>query len=114
MNLKYLLNAMKGEKGRLSKTRPYWQLLAPFKAAQVIQIAILWKTVTIMKTEMCTITCANVQFKVQRQVVEAVSRHCMYSCQVQLPVATRKFQYIAHACRKRMEVGWITGSSANA
>jgi hypothetical protein len=61
-----------------------------------------------MTTELCTITCANVQFRVQRQEVELESRYISWSTNRYLKfgngsAATRKFKYTGHTCWERME-----------
>lgn len=66
--------------------------MVPFKATQLTHMANLWKPLDTMETELCTITCANVQFTMQRQVVKFNSRYRTLSintgfkCSNQLPL----------------------------
>jgi len=46
-----------------------WPPLVPFNVAQFVRVANLWTPSGTMKIEPCTIICANVHFRVQRQVV---------------------------------------------
>ena len=66
-----------------------------------------------METELCTITCANVYFRVQRRVVKLESWHLALLMNSNGSAATRKFQSVVHNCGERMEVGWTTGSSVS-
>jgi hypothetical protein len=71
-----------------------------------------------METNCAIITCANVHFRVQKQVVEfennsltsLMSRDLKYS---NGSVATRKFQSVVHTCGEWTEDGWTAGRSAN-
>ena len=71
------------------------------KTAQLIQVANLRKPLDAMKSEICPLTCANVLFTVQRQVVEMESRYVTLSMNRELKfsnglAATRKFQFLVH------------------
>ena len=66
-----------------------------------------------MKFELCTIDGGNLQFGVQRPVVELLNQIHNPLNECRLDVATRKFQSLVHTCGGRMEVGLITGASAN-
>ena len=61
--------------------KPLLARLLPLKAAHLLQVVNLWKPNDTMKIEMCTMTCANVEFIVQRKVVELASRYVEQSCQ---------------------------------
>jgi hypothetical protein len=71
------------------------------KTAQLIQVANLRKPLDTVKSEICPLTCAKVQFRVQRLVVELESRYVTLSMNRDLKfsnglVATRKFQFLVH------------------
>jgi hypothetical protein len=90
----------------------------PFKAAELIQVANLWKPLNTKKIELYGITCANVQFRVQKQVVRLESRYITLSMNRELQYsngsfATRKFQSVVHTCGESLGVQWATGSVAN-
>jgi hypothetical protein len=53
-----------------SESRLCWPHLIPFKPPNLIQVANLWTTLDSIKIQLRTITCANVQFRVQRHVVK--------------------------------------------
>jgi hypothetical protein len=57
-------------------------LFAPFgsiEAAQMTRVANFWKPLDTLKIKMCLMACANVQFRVQGQVVELESRYVTLS-----------------------------------
>jgi len=66
-----------------------------------------------MKLELCNIKCGNVQFGVQRPVVELQKQIHNPLNECRLEVATRKFLSLVQTRGGRMEVGLITGASAN-
>jgi hypothetical protein len=80
--------------------------LVPLKAAQLTQVVNLWNLPDTTKSELCASTCANVQFRVQRQLVDLVSKCITLSMNrdFKQSVATRKFQCIIHTCEVGMEV----------
>jgi hypothetical protein len=69
--------------------KPILAILVPFKAAQIIQVANLWKAVNPVKIELRTVTCASVQFRVQRHVVLLESRYTTPSVNRALNYSTR-------------------------
>lgn len=86
-----------------------WPHLVPFRVAKIAQVANLWKSRGTMVIELCRITWTNVQFSVQRQVVEfetdtvhvlSMIRSFKYS---NVSVATREFLSIVHTCGERMK-----------
>ena len=71
------------------------------KSAQFIQVASLRKTLDTMKSEICPLTWANVQFRVWKQVLELERRYVTLSMNTDLKfsnglVTTRKFQFLVH------------------
>ena len=53
-----------------NKWKLCWPHFVPFRTAQVVRVASLWKTLDTIKIELCTVTCAKSQFTEQRQLVE--------------------------------------------
>jgi hypothetical protein len=47
------------------ETRPIWPPVFPFKQVQRIHVANLWKPLDTASIELCTVTCASLQVKVQ-------------------------------------------------
>ena len=71
------------------------------KSAQFIQVASLGKPLDTMKSEICPLTWANVQFRVWKQVLELERRYVTLSMNTDLKfsnglVTTRKFQFLVH------------------
>jgi hypothetical protein len=78
--------------------------LVPFKAAHLIHVANVWKPFDLMKIEMCTTACGNIQFRMQRQVVELEKRYLILNRVLSAEngsVSTRKFQSIVRTCGER-------------
>jgi hypothetical protein len=48
------------------------------KAVQIVQIAKLWKSPDTKEIELCAVSCANVQFRAQREAVEVDSKYITF------------------------------------
>ena len=77
-----------------------------------------WKPLGTMRTEFGAVTCADVQFRVQRQAVQLESMYITLSVSRDLKssngsVATRKFQSVVRTCGERVDTEWAKGSFDN-
>ena len=92
-----------------NEIRLSWPLVVSFKQVQLIQVSNLWKPLDTASTELCTVTCASLEVRVQscmtvtwpcRWVGTVISYH-------------QQFQCIVSTCGERMEVEWTTRRPAD-
>jgi hypothetical protein len=84
----------------------------------MIRVANFWKPLDTMKIKPCPLTCANVQLRLQRQVVELESRcvtlpmkrYLKYKMGQLLPGNSL---YLIHTCGERVEIDWAKDISDN-
>ena len=79
-------------------------------------MANLWKLLDTIRIALCAASCVNVQFAVQCQLVELVSRYITLFRNRALnysngSVAIKVLQCVVHTCGEIIAVGWTTGSS---
>jgi len=92
-----------------NETRLCLPPVVSFKQVQRIQVANLWKPLDTASIELCTVSCASLEVRVQSCM--AVTSPCQW-------VGTvisyhQQFQCIVYTCGERMEVEWTTLSSAD-
>ena len=89
-------------------------IFGSIQATQLTKVVNLREPLDTMTIELYIITCANEEFKVQREVVELerfitqpMDKDSKYSNGL---VATRKFQFVFHTCGESNEVVLAAGS----
>jgi hypothetical protein len=80
-----------------------WSYLVPFKSAQIIEVANLWKPLNIMTVKLCTVMCATVEcrenIRVEKRYINRWTNGNLSNDQPQ-----KEFQHIADACGERVEL----------
>jgi len=82
-----------------SEARLYRPHPVPFKYAQLIRFAKVWKTLDMMKIKLCALTGPDAQFREQRQVVQLESWHLIRSVSRdfnQLPLENCNLRYFLY------------------